>query len=207
MSSFGGRLARHLLQILLRDRGRLVPKDVLIEALWPGQDPADPGANLGVLVSRARHALGEASLILCRPGGYLYADDGRSWVDAEAFAHQAERGRMSLASGNAAAALQAYRSALALWAGDPFMENMYAEWAQDYRRRFSLLYEEALAGLAKASLELGQATAAVHAALQLTSRAPLHEEGQVLLMKALAAADDPAAAIGVFHEWRHRLAD
>lgn len=206
-ASFGGRRPRQLLQILLMDRGRLVPKDVLIDALWPGEGPADPDANLGVLVSRARHALGEASLILGRRGGYLYADDDRSWVDTEAFEREAERGRLALASGNAAAALQGYQAALELWTGDPFMENMYAEWAQDFRRRFAFLHEEALAGLARASLELGQVTAAVHAARQLTQDAPLREEGHVLLMKALAAGGDLAAAIGVFHAWRHRLAD
>lgn len=114
---------------------------------------------------------------------------------------------MALAADNAVAALQAYRSALALWAGDPFMENMYAEWAQDFRRRYSVLYEETLAGLAMASLELGQAATALDAARQLLQRAPLSEEGHVLLMKALAAAGDPAAAIAAFHEWRGRLAD
>lgn len=205
--SFGGRRPRQLLQILLMHRGSLVPKDVLIEALWPGRGPADPGANLGVLVSRARHALGEASLILSRPGGYLYVGDDRSWVDTEAFAREAERGRLALASGNAAAAVQAYQAALRLWKGDPFMENMYAEWAQDFRRRFALLHEEALAGLARASLELGHATTAVDTARQLSQQAPLREEGHVLLMKALAAGGDPAAAIGVFHAWRHRLAN
>jgi hypothetical protein len=79
-SSFGGRRSRQLLQILLTGRGRLIPKEVLIEALWPRRDPADPHGNLAVLASRARHALGEASLILSRPGGYLYADDDRTWV-------------------------------------------------------------------------------------------------------------------------------
>ncbi len=206
-SAFGGRRPRQLLQILLMDRGRLVPKDVLIEALWPGQNPADPEANLGVLVSRARRALDDASLILSRPGGYLYAQDDRTWVDTEAFAREVERGRMSLASENASAALQAYRSALALWTGDPLMENMYTEWAQGFRRRFSLLYEEALAGLAKASLELGQPTTALDAARQLTQRASLDEEGHVLLMRALVAAGDSAGAISAFHEWRDQLAD
>jgi DNA-binding SARP family transcriptional activator len=205
-SSFGGRRSRQLLQILLTGRGRLIPKDVLIEALWPRRDPADPHGNLAVLASRARHALGEASLILSRPGGYLYADDDRTWVDAEAFAREVERARMSLATGNATAAARAYRSALALWTGDPLMENMYAEWAQRFRRRFSLLYEEALEGLAKESLELGQPAAAQDAARQLTQRAPLSEEGHLLLMKALAAAGNRAGAIRAFHEWRDRLA-
>src|SRR4051812_5074168 len=102
---------------------QVVPRDVLVEALWPGRVPADPEANLAVLASRARRALGESSLILACQGGYVFADDDRCWVDAEAFAAAAERGRVSLASGDAAAALGSYRSALALWAGDPFMEN------------------------------------------------------------------------------------
>lgn len=204
-SSFGGRRARQLLQILLMDRGRLVPKDVLIEALWPGEGPADPEANLAVLVSRARHAVGEASLILGRPGGYLYADDGRSWVDTEAFAREAERGRLALASGNATAALRACQAALRLWKGDPLMENIYAEWAQSFRRRFAVLHEEALGGLAKVSLELGQAATALDAARQLTQHVPLGEEGHVLLMQALVAAGDPAGAVSAFHGWRDRL--
>ena len=206
-SSFGGRQARQLVQVLLRERGRLVPRDVLIDALWPEREPADPGANLAVLASRARHALGDSSLILVSEGGYVFADDDRCWVDAEAFAANAERGRMSLASGHAAAALRSYRSALALWAGDPLVESLYEEWAQGYRRLFARLYEEALEGAARAALQLGQATVALHFAGILTERAPLHEEGQLLVMRAHAEAGDPAAAIELFHAWRLRLAE
>ena len=206
-SSFGGRQARQLVQILLRERGRLVPKDVLIAALWPEREPADPGANLAVLASRARHALGDSSLILISQGGYVFADDDRCWVDAEAFAAYAERGRMALASGHAAAALRSYRSALALWAGDPLVENLYEEWAQDHRGLLVRLYEEALEGAARAALQLGQAAVALHFARILRERAPLHEEGRLMLMRAHAEAGDPAAAIELFHAWRLRLAD
>ena len=206
-SSFGGRQARQLVQILLRERGRLVPRDVLIAALWPEREPADPGANLAVLASRARHALGDSSLIVVSEGGYVFADDDRCWVDAEAFAADAERGRMALASGHAAAALRSYRSALALWAGDPLVENQYEEWAQGHRRLFARLYEEALEGAARAALQVGQAAVALHFAGILAERAPLHEEGQLLVMRAHAEAGDPAAAIELFHAWRRRLAD
>jgi PAS domain S-box-containing protein len=206
-SSFGGRRVRQFVQILLRERGRLVPKDVLIAALWPEREPADPGANLAVLASRARHALGESSLILISQGGYVFADDDRCWVDAEAFAAYAERGRMALASGNAAVALRSYRSALALWAGDPLVENLYEEWAQDHRGLLIRLYEEALEGAARAALQLGQAAVALHFAGILRERAPLHENGWLILMRAHAQAGDPAAAIELFHAWRLLLAD
>jgi len=206
-NAFGGRRVRQLVQILLRERGRLVPRDVLVDALWPEGEPADPGANLAVLASRARHALGEASLILASRGGYVFADDNRCWVDAESFAADAERGRILLASGNADGALRSYRSALALWEGEPFADDLYEEWAQGHRRLFARLYEESLAGAARAALQLGQATVAVHFARILTERVPLHEEGQVVLMRALTGACDPAAAIELFHGWRKVLAD
>ncbi len=206
-SSFGGRRVRQFVQILLRERGRLVPKDVLIAALWPEHEPADPGANLAVLASRARHALGESSLILVSQGGYVFADDDRCWVDAEAFAADAERGRMLLASGHATAALRSYRSALALWAGDPLVEGLYEEWAQGHRSLLIRLYEEALEGAARAALQVGQVTVALHFARILKERAPLHEEGWLILMRAHAEAGDPAAAIELFHAWRRLLAD
>ncbi|MGH3403149.1 MAG: BTAD domain-containing putative transcriptional regulator [Streptosporangiaceae bacterium] len=195
------------MQILLRERGRLVPRDVLVNALWPEGKPADPGANLAVLASRARHALGESSLILARRGGYVFAGDNRCWVDAESFAADAELGRTSLASGNADGALRSYRSALALWEGEPFADNLYEEWAQGHRRLFSRLYDESLEGAARAALQLGQATVAAHFARILTDRVPLHEEGRLVLMRALAGAGDPAAAIELFHDWRKVLAD
>ena len=206
-SSFGGRRVRQLVQVLLRERGRVVPRDVLVEALWPERVPADPEANLAVLASRARRALGESSLILACQGGYVFADDDRCWVDAEAFAAAAERGRVSLAAGDAAAALGSYRSALALWAGDPFMEDLYQDWAQGYRRLFGRLYEEALGGAARAALQLRQPAVALHFARVLTERVPLHEEGQLLMMRAHAEAGDPAAAVGLFHGWRMLLAE
>lgn len=206
-SSFGGRRVQQLVQILLRERGRLVPRDVLVAALWPDREPADPGANLAVLASRARHALGESSLILASQGGYVFADDDRCWVDVETFAADAERGRMSLASGHAVAALRSYRSALALWAGDPLVENLYEEWAQGHRSLLVRLYEEALEGAARAAMQLGQATVALHFAGILRERAPLHEEGWLILMKAHAETGDPAGAIELFHAWRALLAD
>ncbi|HET9973256.1 MAG TPA: BTAD domain-containing putative transcriptional regulator [Streptosporangiaceae bacterium] len=94
-----------------------------------------------------------------------------------------------------------------MWAGDPFMENLYQDWAQGYRRLFARLYEEALGGAARAALQLGQPAVALHFAGILTERVPLHEEGQLLVMRAHAEAGDAAAAVGLFHGWRVLLAE
>ena len=68
LGSFGGRLARRLLRLLALRRGTLVPKDLIADALWPDDPPADPAGNIEVLVSRIRRAMGDRALIRTGPG-------------------------------------------------------------------------------------------------------------------------------------------
>ena len=65
---------RTLLRVLAVRRPDLVPHDALAEALWPDRLPADPVANLNVLVNRARRALGDPALIVTGTGGYALGD-------------------------------------------------------------------------------------------------------------------------------------
>jgi DNA-binding SARP family transcriptional activator len=67
-AAFGGRLPRRLVRVLAARRGEHLSKDALVEALWPQRPPSDPVRNLEVLVSRARRALGEPSLLLTDSG-------------------------------------------------------------------------------------------------------------------------------------------
>ncbi len=76
---------RQLVRILAAERGRVVSRDALIEALWGEQLPADPGTNLNVVVNRARRALGEPELIQTASGGYLLRDGTEVLVDVERF--------------------------------------------------------------------------------------------------------------------------
>ncbi len=66
-AAFGGRKVRTLLRVLAVRRPDLVPHEVLAEALWPDQQPADPAANLAVLVTRARRALGVPEAVVTGP--------------------------------------------------------------------------------------------------------------------------------------------
>jgi DNA-binding SARP family transcriptional activator len=59
------RKGRTLLKLLLARRGEVVPAEVAAEVLWPGRPPADPDANLAILVSRLWAVLGAAA----RAGG------------------------------------------------------------------------------------------------------------------------------------------
>jgi DNA-binding SARP family transcriptional activator len=73
-ATFGGRKVRTLVRVLAVRRPDLVPHEALAEALWPDRLPADPAANLGVLVNRARRALGDSRLIVTGTGGYALGE-------------------------------------------------------------------------------------------------------------------------------------
>ncbi|MGH3226250.1 MAG: BTAD domain-containing putative transcriptional regulator, partial [Streptosporangiaceae bacterium] len=207
LGSFGGRLARRLLRLLALRRGTLVPKDLIADALWPDDPPADPAGNIEVLVSRIRRAMGDRTLIEKGQGGYVLADAGRCRVDAEEFLAAVQAGRAALAA-RPGEALASFRTALDIWSGEPLPEDTYADWAQADRRHLSLAYLEALDGAAAAALESTGAVAAAEAASwsrQALAAESLREPSVMLLIRALVAAGDQAAALAAFDEYRDRL--
>jgi DNA-binding SARP family transcriptional activator len=203
----GGRLVGTLLRLLATRRGEFVPNDALAEALWPKRLPADPRANLKVLVNRARRALGESSLIVTGPGGYSFASGDCCLIDAETFLAHAEAGRELLAADQSAAALVEFRRALEAWKGEPLAEDTYAEWAQDYRTRLTRVHLEALEGAATTALAMHDPVQAVRWAEQATAQEPLREAAQLLLVRALAASGDTAGALACVNRFRRYLAE
>ena len=130
-AAFGGRKVRTLLRVLAVRRPDLVPHEVLAEALWPDQQPADPAANLTVLVTRARRALAVPEAVVTGPGGYAL---GPCTVDVAEFLVLAQQARQALREGRPADADRDCAAALALW-GEPLAEDTYAEWARSPRER------------------------------------------------------------------------
>lgn len=205
-SDFRGRLTRSLVAVLLTRRGKFVSRDVLVQALWPGATPSDPVNNLNVLVNRARRGLGEPSLILTRPGGYLFALDEGCRVDAEDFLTHVRRGKDHLAGGRAGAAARELIHASELWA-EPLAEQAYQEWAQEYRRELGRVHLEALEAGATAALALGDPAHAIALAGRAVAEQPLRESSHLLLVTARAASGDQAGALAAFEVLRHRFTE
>ncbi len=213
LRTFGGRLARRLLRLLALRRGTLVSKDLIAEALWPKDPPADAAGNIEVLISRIRRALGDRTLIRAAPGGYVLADDDRCRVDVQQFLGAVQAGRACLAA-RPAEALGWFREALDIWHGEPLAEDTYADWAQADRRHLCLAFLEALEGAAAATVDLVEtgaettsaAAEAASWARQALAAEPLRETSALLLVRALAAGGDRAGALAAFDGYRDRLA-
>ncbi|MGH2704461.1 MAG: BTAD domain-containing putative transcriptional regulator [Actinomycetota bacterium] len=207
LPAFGGRLARKLVRVLVTRRGAFVSRDALADALWPERPPADPDANINVLVNRARRALGDQTLILTGPGGYSLAADDRIQVDAERFLATVDAGRRALGASQPEAALREFRRGLRLWGGDPLPEDAYDDWAAEFQTRLIRAHLELLEQGALAALESGDPVEAVEMAALAASREPLRERTRLLLVRGLAASGDTAAALAAFSAFRKEYAE
>ena len=102
-AAFGGRKVRTMLRVLAVRQPDLVSYDTLTEALWADRAPADPAANLSVLVNRARRALGDAGAVVTGSGGYAL---GTGAVDLTEFLDGVAAARRASVGGDPATALQ-----------------------------------------------------------------------------------------------------
>ncbi|HSV37928.1 MAG TPA: BTAD domain-containing putative transcriptional regulator [Nocardioidaceae bacterium] len=195
-AAFAGRKVRTLVKVLAAHQGSFVSNDALAEALWPSRLPSDPVANLQVLVNRARRALGDASLIITGQGGYTLS--AGCVVDTE---------RFLAAVGSITHTRETLREALALWQGDPLPEEAYDDWAVDYRAKLFRTRQHALELAAELMLAERSPDLAVEFASSAVEAEPLREVAILLLMNALEAAGDDAAALIVYDDFRRALAD
>ena len=199
------RKGRTLLKLLLARRGAVVPAEVLVEALWGGRPPADPDANLATLVSRLRAVLGPDAIAGDRQG-WRFVAGARVEVDldeAERLAGEAE----ARLGGEPALALAAAERALALGGRGPFLaDEPDADWAMEARREAGRLTARARRLAWEAALAVGDPARALAHARAAAAADPLDEPAWRAVMRANAAAGEPAAALAAYERLRQTLA-
>jgi DNA-binding SARP family transcriptional activator len=112
----GGPKQRATLAILLLHVNRVVSVDRLADDLYAGSPPVTAVTQVHRQISDLRKTLGAGAVIETRPPGYLIrVGDGQ--VDLHRFERLPEEGRHALDRGDAEAAAERLREALALWRG------------------------------------------------------------------------------------------
>jgi DNA-binding SARP family transcriptional activator len=191
-----GRQGRLLFTYLVVNRHRQIPRDEVAEALWREPDPAAVDARLNPLLSKLRRVFGaetvqgRSTMRLCLP---------EAWVDLDAAAEAIHRAESAVAQQDWARAWGPALTGLFV-AERRFLAGEDAPWIDEVRHGLTELHLRALECYAAAALGLGgtELTAAVRAGRQLTRLAPLRESGYRYLMRALAAEDNLAEALGVY---------
>ena len=195
---------RHaLLALLALWGGRVVPVEVLVDAVWGEQVPAAPRNAVQHHVSRLRAALGAES-IAAAPDGYALAG---ATVDALGFEELLARARSAGRAGDAGQAADLVARALALWRGRPLQGLPDSPWVDEEAARLEGLWTDALEEQFEAALALGEHTEVVGRIRRVLEEHPFRERlwGQLLL--ALYRSGRQAEALEAFGQARRVLAE
>ena len=202
----GSRQVRELTAFLVVNRRRTVPRDELVETLWPGGAPAGAAATLNTLLSRIRRGLGQERLV--GRGALRLNLPPEAWIDIEVAERSVHEAESLVAQGNFLRAWGPARVALHT-AKRGFLPDVTAPWTDEWRRHVENLRLGALETIAACGLGIGgpELGAAERAARALIEADPLRETGYRHLMEYFAARDDVASSLQVYDQLRIRLRD
>jgi len=161
LDSWRSNKAKSLFKYLIAQRGRPVPKDVLMETLWPECDPQAGNNNLKAAVHALRQMLNlngkdaneqGSAYVLFLEGNYLINPQVELWVDVDEFERHCAVGRRLEKEGRIDEAMRAYELAESLYRGDYLEDDPYEEWALLRREALKDVYLSILGKLGEHSV-------------------------------------------------------
>ncbi|MBE8523981.1 winged helix-turn-helix domain-containing protein [Amycolatopsis sp. H6(2020)] len=194
-----------VLALLLLNGNRVVPLEVLLDALWGATPPATARAQVQTCVSVLRRALAKAGLgerIRARGSGYCL-DLAPGELDLHEFETLVARGRAARRPEEARAA---FREALALWRGEP-LTGIDSGVVRAHQVRIAERRVEVLEDCLDAELELGLHREVVGEISVLTEEYPLRERFVLQLMTALHRCGRRVEALAAYRAVRRRFVD
>jgi DNA-binding SARP family transcriptional activator len=199
-----------LLRYLICARGRRVPAEELIDALWPGARGAG-ATSLRQAVHVLRRRLephrtkhSPCSLIEATKGGYRL-DMTNVMVDADEFETEANAALVALErSGDDVAQPQLARAA-GLYGGEFLADEPYAEWVLEERDRLRALALRVLRALGEIHLAAGRTARAQSAFQRVAEFEPLDPSAQRQLIALMLRLDRHAEAARRYEVFRRRF--
>ncbi len=200
-----------LLKAILVHGGRHIPKDILVEAVWPDHPPENSLRNFKVTLHRLRKML-EPDLEPARGSSYIHLKDSLvsldkylCQVDTEALHRLCKRARRIDAGVDTRELEAMRREASALYRGDFLPEEPYLTWAEMKRTTLRQAFIQLMYDLAR-RLEAQQAfTGARRCYRQIIDLDPTQEKAQRHLMRLLDAAGRPREALQLYDAVRTLL--
>jgi DNA-binding SARP family transcriptional activator len=186
-----------VLRYLVAQRGRSVPRDVLIELFWPDADAECGRRNLHQTIYTIRKTLRDAqsghdgseySHIVFENDAYALNVEAGFWCDATEFEDHVAAGRKAESEGRNDDAAVHYGHAQHLYRGE-FLEDLpYDDWVQADRRHLRMLYIETVNRLAESRLDAGDVDEALELSQRLLSCDPCDESAHRRAMRCYASS-------------------
>jgi DNA-binding SARP family transcriptional activator len=209
-TAWRSRKARDLLRILVGRRGRAMPRDELAELLWPGA--RDPAHSLSVVLSIARGVLDPGRALpadhyVMATGSSLAVDLDRVRVDAEAFLADVAHGLRLRDRGSPDLARAMLGDAVARYAGDPFEDEPYDDWAAPLREEARDALARAVRALAELATVAGDHGEAARCHLLVLARDRYDEAAHRALVETLRRAGRHGEARRAYERYRAAMRD
>lgn len=202
-----GRRERAVLALLAVEVGRPVAIPRLGELLWGEAPPRTADKTLQTFVSRLRHVLGDVPDRLVRRERSYLLDLPTEATDLGRFRRLVGSAAEASSLGDGGAVVEALLAALALWRGEHPADLGSTPAAHAVEQLIQSERSAAVEALVTARLATGDLEAAIADAEAELLRHPEHEPLWALLMRAQAAAGQPAASLETYERCRRWLAD
>ncbi len=197
--------ARHLLQVLLIERGRMLPREQIMDMLWPGLDADSASNNLRVTISRLIKALepdrpeGAPTYYIIQQGDtYGFNVESDHSYDVADFVSAVERGRQALRRQQREVAREAFQTAVSLYGGQFLPDSLYEDWSVVERERLALLFTDAALNLGRLWLNEGLYHDAIGLGWRVLEIDKAQEEAYQLLIQAYSAIGERSTAIRLY---------
>jgi predicted ATPase/DNA-binding SARP family transcriptional activator len=197
------RRGKSLIKLLALAPERRMHRDRIGGLLWPDREAAAVANNLRQVLYVARRAFEQLDAdapraLALRADVLALGDDWPVWIDVEAFEAAAVAARER-------PCLDAYRDALALYAGELLPGDRYEDWSTARREALRERRLALLVGMAELHAEAGDEAAAIEALQGAVVDDPLHEEAHRRLMRLFTTAGRRQQALAQYQQLRRVL--
>ncbi|HET9896632.1 MAG TPA: BTAD domain-containing putative transcriptional regulator [Streptosporangiaceae bacterium] len=198
---------RSLLAALLLHANQPVAKHSLCDAVWAEYKSDQAETTLRSYVMRLRRVLGPAlaDRLCVRPPGYLLRIEQDDELDVLRLQGCVRRGASAAQRGDWDRSLQEFRSAVALWRGEPLCDVPSDALHMSITPTLNELRMQVWEGLFAAATHCGRTAELVVPLQHLTEEEPLSERFSALFMSALAKCNRRIDALAEFRRLRKAL--
>lgn len=197
--------ARQFFQILLTEQGRAVPRDYILDLLWPDMDTSPAINNLRVTLNRLSKALepdrpeGAPSAFILQQGDTFSINPAADiTLDTTQFAQKVDEGSRAFYRGQRREAMAILREAMQLYGGSYLPDALYDDWSTIERERMLHMFTEAALLLGEIVLDEGHAHEAIGLAWRVIEQERSNEQAYRLLMRAHASLGERNSALRLY---------
>jgi DNA-binding SARP family transcriptional activator len=210
-SEWKSKRSKALIKLLVAQDGQKVPRDIIIETLWPGPSSESNRQTLNSMLHRVRKLLEQdagpekSDSCILQEGNLIGLNNDTVWTDVGEFLSRIETAVRMKHGNERKKSVEEYEKAFTLYRGDFLAEDLYEDWAGEARDRLRLVCFKALEDAAEISDSLGDKSKAALLYEKLFHADPCSEKACCWLMSWHLAAGQRSEAIRTYERCQRAL--